>query len=320
MNDKLAEMMKHLKLLIIPLLFIFASCDNDNKYEEKYDIPEDEEIKTEISGSENRSGYELAFTVANKEWDSDMLNIYSMYNIIPDISVTYNGKTYTIDEDTTSTSGFLKVTYNQETDKNILVIDGLNPETKNEELSIDWGDGTKDVVKIQYANKAEKKVYYNDKDCGNISLLNIKRPINPLYDRIWDFINYSIVFLVQDKDGNDLLNSGTKNHIDTDKIVALYKDWRYNLVDQTKALLPRDLGLRLEYVDAYNSYAITFGEFAPFKYKQESFTIDWGDGTSDEITFDLYMIWKKGDPIVKKALHLNDEFLSDKSFLITLTK
>jgi hypothetical protein len=53
---------------------------------------------------------------------------------------------------------------------------------------------------------------------------------------------------------------------------------------------------------------LRFGEFGPnYDYKGETFTIHWGDGTSDEVKFDLYITWKKGDPTIHDKIWLNGE-------------
>jgi len=51
---------------------------------------------------------------------------------------------------------------------------------------------------------------------------------------------------------------------------------------------------------------LSFGEFSPTSnYTNTKFTIDWGDGTKDEITFDLYITWKDYQPTVHSNVSLN---------------
>jgi len=57
------------------------------------------------------------------------------------------------------------------------------------------------------------------------------------------------------------------------------------------------LALRLEggdEDDRIKGYHLAFGEFDPTDgLKGQSFVVDWGDGTSTKVEFDLYVVWKK---------------------------
>jgi len=57
------------------------------------------------------------------------------------------------------------------------------------------------------------------------------------------------------------------------------------------------LALRLEGANEYDrikGYHLAFGEFDPTDgLKGQSFVVDWGDGTSTKVEFDLYVVWKK---------------------------
>ena len=59
----------------------------------------------------------------------------------------------------------------------------------------------------------------------------------------------------------------------------------------------RPLALRLEGANEYDrikGYHLAFGEFDPTDgLKGQSFLVDWGDGTSTKVEFDLYVVWKK---------------------------
>jgi len=157
---------------------------------------------------------------------------------------------------------------------------------------------------------------------------------------IWDFSNYSIVFHVVDSEGNNLLDSVVAGNILDNDINVTYREKVYNktveqplyyVKPQATYVLP--LALRLEpYIWEDPTVYLTFGEFAPDHFNSdldedgwhgETFTIDWGDGTQDEVKFDLYLTWKrfgKCEPTTHKAVWLNDELLSTESFIITIIK
>ena len=85
--------------------------------------------------------------------------------------------------------------------------------------------------------------------------------------------------------------------------------------------MPRSLVLRKGLLGKEKKRVLSFGEFSPeHKYKGETFTIHWGDGTKDVVKFDLYITWKKQDPTIHKKLYLNGKEYSEDSFLIEIVK
>lgn len=166
----------------------------------------------------------------------------------------------------------------------------------------------------------------------------------------WDFRPENICIQVLDENGTDLLNKENPNHILDQEIVVIYNDKKYKpkrdkrntntLMDEweqegednsiMRSQSPRNLALRyyevtdVVYPKAEREYCIlTFGEFTQ-GYKDESFTISWGDGTEDEIRFDYYI---KGEdsayPRVYRKLFINGDQYKDgtcSEMLITLTK
>ncbi len=58
------------------------------------------------------------------------------------------------------------------------------------------------------------------------------------------------------------------------------------------------------------------------KSHPQTFTIHWGDGTSDEIMFDLYVTYrKKGtESTVHRKIWLNGELQSDNSLFVEIVR
>lgn len=139
---------------------------------------------------------------------------------------------------------------------------------------------------------------------------------------IWDFFNPSVEFVVVDADGNDLLNPYSDKNIISNWITLKHNGITYEYGPSSKATMPKMLGIRLEYSKSIGKWVLAFGEFAPDTNTNidQEFIIDWGDGTKDNIKFDLYTTWKNNEPTVHKKIWLNDELYSEESFLVKLEK
>lgn len=104
-----------------------------------------------------------------------------------------------------------------------------------------------------------------------------------------DVSPFDINMIIEDADGNNLLNPEFEGNI-IDEMTITYNDETYK-IDNTKekiatrALPSEFYGLRHLCSDNGRHF-ITFGNFVgEHNYKEEKITINWGDGTSDEVTF-----------------------------------
>lgn len=136
-------------------------------------------------------------------------------------------------------------------------------------------------------------------------------------DLIWDFATFSVGFYVQDAaTGADLLDPASPSNILGQPIAVTYAGNRYELDPSqatdfyrhksvlTRALPTMPLDLRLhhsyslkeengEMKKVYRNYRLDFGEFTPCSdWHNQEFTIDWGDGSSNTVRFDCYIVWK----------------------------
>ena len=105
---------------------------------------------------------------------------------------------------------------------------------------------------------------------------------------IYDFVNPSVCFFVSDAaTGVNLLDPDEPDAILGRPIAVTYGGKRYEVA----------AALRLEGANEYDrikGYHLAFGEFDPTDgLKGQSFVVDWGDGTSTKVEFDLYVVWKK---------------------------
>ena len=132
---------------------------------------------------------------------------------------------------------------------------------------------------------------------------------------IFDFSCFNINFAVTDKKGNDLLNPNYSGNILNNNITVTYNGLSYKSNGiELRLLLPSPLAIRNTYSEYLNKYLLTFGEFSPIdSFKNETFTIDWGDGTKDVVKFDLYIEWPNMySPVVINILYLNEKEVESK--------
>ncbi len=139
-------------------------------------------------------------------------------------------------------------------------------------------------------------------------------------DIVWDFWNYNMVFAVSDASGRDLLDPAEEHNILGNDIRIRYEETEYVPADESRATERGELALRHGYDEGTGRYVLAFGQFSPTnQYHGASFTIDWGDGTRNDVAFDCYVTGTGDDPVVRKSLTLDGEPV-ETPYLICLTK
>ena len=134
--------------------------------------------------------------------------------------------------------------------------------------------------------------------------------------KIWDINPVTVSVTATDTQGNDLLNPQTPGALEVGKIKALYKGEEYACDEKlaaSKAVLPCFYGLKTE-KSALGICLLRFGELEGAQsYTNESVTIIWPDGSSDQISFNRDFRWKaNGDPEIKEKWFLNGSEVSGK--------
>ncbi|MBE6310793.1 MAG: hypothetical protein E7080_07060 [Bacteroidales bacterium] len=132
-------------------------------------------------------------------------------------------------------------------------------------------------------------------------------------------------FYLLDKDSVNLLNDSTNRALFMEKVKIIYKNKEYKCTEVLDSLYYSNLwnseesralpvffnGLRIEQTIPISSkypYVFTFGDFDGTKdYSEFSFTIDWGDGTTDKIFYKDNIEIKKGQLVSNCEFYLNDE-------------
>lgn len=147
---------------------------------------------------------------------------------------------------------------------------------------------------------------------------------------LYDFSCHNIYFEVTDTEGNDLLDPSFSGNLLNQDIVVTYKDKTFNKKKEDaitpRSLPPAFLDIRMFHSEKHNKYHLAFGEFSPESdFVNETFTINWGDETADEIKFDLYITWEKNKkeqiPTVHKKLYVNEKEVDvDDYFIVRLSK
>jgi hypothetical protein len=141
----------------------------------------------------------------------------------------------------------------------------------------------------------------------------------------WDHLNVNIVIHVMDQSGGNLLDYRNLlgNILDNDMKI-IYNGETFKFKDPyTRAdepLLPVMDGFRLH--DYYQKAKFIFGEFSvdTKQYHNEPFTIDWGDGTKSDVTFDLYTTDNGDDqPTTHYATRVDGELNNEGSLTVEIT-
>ncbi len=120
-----------------------------------------------------------------------------------------------------------------------------------------------------------------------------------------------------------MLDSEVDGNLLGSDIYAEYNDDIYRITMTRDSGPARWQGLRIEPYNVYaNDYTpvLRFGEFKTSSIDEirgETFIIHWGDGTSDEVKFDLYV---KGRKNVVQRIWLNGKLASDNSLVVRIVK
>ena len=147
--------------------------------------------------------------------------------------------------------------------------------------------------------------------------------------RPMDISPIEFVFYLLDEDSTNFLNDSINRTLFMEKVKVIYKNREYKCTEVIDSLYYSKLrnsgksralpvffnGLRIEQTIPSSSkypYVFTFGEFDATKDHSEiSFTIDWGDGTTDEIFYKYDFFVTKGYVAVfNYEFYINDELKS----------
>ena len=129
---------------------------------------------------------------------------------------------------------------------------------------------------------------------------------------IWDFYPISFFFTLTGENGEDLLNPATPGNYAGLKITATYENKTYekdvfesNKIPYGRAILAELYGIYTTQLED-GRYALCFGELdGADTYKDAIITLQWGDGTTDVITFSSKLKWKGHDPVINRSFKLN---------------
>ena len=129
---------------------------------------------------------------------------------------------------------------------------------------------------------------------------------------IWDFHPIQIYFTLTGDNGEDLLDPSTPGSYAGLKITATYEDKIYEKdafegknIPYGRAIFAHLYGIyTIQLTDG--RYALCFGELnGDDTYKDATITLNWGDGTTDVLTFSSKLKWKGHDPVINRSFKLN---------------
>ena len=134
----------------------------------------------------------------------------------------------------------------------------------------------------------------------------------------------AVTIAVENSNGDNLFDLFFDDHILKNDIYIDYNDEIFPLYNALKPT--RDVGPP-PFEFTYNFYdkLLQLGWFYSNRgFHGESFTINWGDGTSDEVKFDLYVTWEGKEyyskPTIYKKIWLNGELQSYTQLTVEIVK
>lgn len=134
----------------------------------------------------------------------------------------------------------------------------------------------------------------------------------PAEGAIWDFSPINFYFTLTGENGEDLLNPATPGSYAGLNITATYEDKTYekdvfedNKVPYSRAYFAHLFGIYTTQLED-GRYALCFGELdGADTYKDATLTLQWGDSTTDVVTFSSKLKWKGHDPVINRSFKLN---------------
>lgn len=152
-----------------------------------------------------------------------------------------------------------------------------------------------------YANHGDKcscEITIASLDTDHTGKIFIEREAAPDPDILWEYYPFSFEIFVRDSEGNSRLYPGSENFI-AGQITAEYKGVIYTVTPaeeniSTRYCPPTWNGLQLVTADWWGNAVkepyLTFGEFdGPEFYENEEVKINWGDGSSDILSFSSHI-------------------------------
>ena len=194
---------------------------------------------------------------------------------------------------------------------------------KDATLTLQWGDGTTDVV--TFSSKLKWKghdpvINRSFKLNGTEVVKDTPRPLIDIkktaldysLDMEWNITPLTFSIFLRNKNGYDLLNSFVDNYVYNDSVKAIFqgKEYYLNKKPENRVILPDFTGLTRPWHDQNDTraYPIYFGELDGTEtFENEMLIMDWSTLGRDTITFTSKMEWKNGKPTFIRRYRLNGE-------------
>ena len=135
----------------------------------------------------------------------------------------------------------------------------------------------------------------------------------PAEGAIWDFSPINFYFTLTGENGEDLLAPTTPGTYAGLSITATYEDKTYKKDVFEDYKIPHGRAYFATLYGIYTTqlndgrYALCFGELdGADTYKDATITLNWGDGTTDIVTFSSKITWEGHNPKIPRSFKLND--------------
>ena len=193
---------------------------------------------------------------------------------------------------------------------------------KDATLTLNWGDGTTDVV--TFSSKLKWKGHdpvfnrsfkLNDtqvaKDTSTPVIDVKKTAFDYTQGMEWDIVPLTFNIYLHNKNGYDLLNTLVEGHINPDSVKAIFQGKEYHLntyQQENRAIQPKFTGLTRPWNNQSDTraYPTYFGELDGTEtFENEMLIMDWGTLGRDTITFTSKIEWKNNKPTFIRHYSLN---------------
>ena len=309
--------MKNIVLLLFLFTPLFMACEDEP-------VPEPEPVPGfDVCMFANINGINM---LDDFDFDGTIISFRDEL-LACGVTLEHNGETYPLEwpetwlEDSDS-EGFRVEPYIPGVDETPVMRFGKfelgNEGYHGEEFTIDWGDSQlrPDVVKFDYylvdhGENGEKRIvtkFWLNGELQQDGAVDVEIRHSPASPTT-DYAHFDFYMFVKNAAGENMLDPAVDGNILGNDICVEYDGeiWPVSTQSTRASGTPPWYGLRIEPLNPYREGSPSVLKFGMFPTGNggcygEEFTIDWGDGTTNKVKFDCYVVFGFISPITGNFL------------------